>query len=110
MAHDLSDFTAGDTGSKLRISFIDVDKGTLIRPFSGVYNASIIVKPQGGVAAERVVTVLSGADDGYGEYTFLGAELLVGTTQTQVKLTKVSDASVVRELRIKNYTVGAALS
>lgn len=110
MAHDLSDFTAGDTGSKLRISFIDVDKGGLIRPFSGVYNASIIVKPQGGVATERAIAVLSGTDDGSGDYTLLSTDLLVGTLQTQVKITKVSDSTFVKELRIKNYTVGAALS
>lgn len=110
MAHDLSDFTAGDTGSKLRIAFIDVDKGALIRPFSGVFNASILVKPQGASAVERTVSVLSGVDDGYGEYTLLNTDLVVGTLQTQVKITKVADATFVRELRIKNYTVGAALS
>ena len=104
------DFIAGDTGSKIKAAMIDVSTGKRIVPFNGVYNAAIWVKPQGGAASKRNMTNLTGTDDGWAEYQLLASELLEGTTETQVEITKVSDGSIVSELRHVEWEVGPKLS
>jgi hypothetical protein len=110
MAHIDYSFTAGDTGSKIRVRMIHALTGQLLIPFNGVYNAVILVKPEGGVVQTRTMTVLSGTSDGFAEYQFLASELLVGETETQVQITKISDGSIVSELGIKSYKVGPKLT
>lgn len=110
MAHTVYDFTAGDTGSKIRVRMIDALTGALIVPFNGTYNAYICVKPQGGVNAKRTMSLLTGVNDGYAEYQFLSSELLEGTTRTQVEIQKVSDGTIVSELAIHDYKVGPKLA
>lgn len=109
MAHNTYDFTAGDTGSKIRVRMIDALTGALLVPFNGTYNAYIVVKPQGGVSAKRTMTLLTGANDGYAEYTFTSAELAEGTLQTQVEIQRISDGAIVSELGVQKYTVGPKL-
>lgn len=104
------DFTAGDTGSKIKAAMIDVSTGKRIVPFNGTYNAAIWVKPQGLTATKRNMTNLTGTDDGYAEYLLLSSELVEGTLETQVEITKVSDGSIVSELQIKEWEVGPKLS
>jgi hypothetical protein len=104
------DFTAGDTGSKIRVRMINALTGALLVPFNGTYNAYILVKPEGGAMVKRTMSVLSGANDGYAEYQFTAPELTVGTLQTQVEIQKVSDGSIVSELGIQEYSVGPKLA
>ena len=103
------DFTAGDTGSKIKVQILDARTAKLIVPFSGLYTAALYVKPQGGVAVKRNMTVLTGADDGYAEYLLLGTELVEGITETQTEITRVSDSAVFTELKIKEWRVGPSL-
>lgn len=110
MAHLDYTFTAGDTGSKIRVRMIDALTGQLLVPFNGVYNATILVKPEGGTVTPRAMTILSGANDGYAEYQLLASELLVGETETQVQITRISDGTVVSELGIKVHKVGPRLT
>lgn len=110
MAHNTYDFTAGDTGSLIRERMIDALTGGLLVPFNGTYNAYLWVKPEGAVSAtKRTMTVLSGVNDGFAEYGFLGAELLVGETETQVEIQRISDGKIVSELGVKQYRVGPKL-
>ena len=110
MSHNTYDFTAGDTGSKIRVRMIDGLTGALLVPFNGTYNAYVVVKNALGVVNTRTMTLLTGANDGYAEYQFTPSELSVGTLQTQVYVQKVSDGSIVTELGIKEYSVGPKLS
>jgi hypothetical protein len=103
------DFTAGDTGAKLKIAMIDKATGRRIVPFDTIYNAAVWVKPQGLPAVKRNMTNLTSANDGYAEYLLLGAELVEGTLQTQVEITKVSDGSIVSELQVTEWSVGPKL-
>jgi hypothetical protein len=109
MAHLDYAFTEGDTGSKIRVRMIHAMTGQLLAPFNGVYNAAILVKPEGGTVVKRAMTVLSGSSDGFAEYQLLPTELLVGETETQVEITKVSDGTIVSELGIKVHRVGPKL-
>lgn len=110
MAHLDYDFTENDTGSKVRVTFIDKSTGQRLTPFNGVYNASLWVKPNAGAWVERAMSVLSGANDGQAEYQFTSLELTEGSLSTQAQATKISDASIVSELGIKVYKVGPKLS
>ena len=110
MAHNTYDFTAGDTGSKIRVRMIDELTGAILQPFNGLFNAYIKVKPEGGALAVRTMAVLSGANDGYAEYQFLGSELVLGTLQTQVQIQRISDGTVVSQLGIEEHEVGPQLS
>jgi ribosome-interacting GTPase 1 len=110
MAHNTYDFTAGDTGSKIRVRMINALTGGLLVPFSGTYNAYIVVKPEGGGAVKRTMALLTGVNDGYAEYQFTSAELTVGTLQTQVEIQKVSDGTIVSELGVHDYSVGPKLA
>lgn len=110
MSHTTYDFVTGDTGSILRVRFVDAQTGNLIRPFNGVYNASVSVKPQGGISILRNMNVLANEDDGYAEYQLLSTELLEGDLSTQSRITKISDGSFVSEQKIKVYRVGPTLS
>ena len=110
MAHNTYDFTAGDTGSKIRVRMIDALTGGLLVPFNGAYNAYLMVKPQGGAVNRRTMSVLSGANDGYAEYQLQASELTLGTLQTQVEIQKVSDGTIVSELGIHEYSVGPKLA
>jgi len=109
MAHIDYAFTAGDTGSKIRVRMIHSLTGQLLVPFNGVYNAALLVKPEGGSVVKRAMTVLSGTSDGLAEYQMLPSELLVGVTETQVEITRVSDGTIVSELGIKEHKVGPKL-
>jgi hypothetical protein len=110
MAHNVYDFTAGDTGSKIRVRMINALTGGLLVPFNGIYNAYIVVKPEAGVAVKRTMALLTGENDGYAEYQFTAGELVVGELQTQVEIQKVSDGEIVSELGIKTYQVGPKLA
>jgi len=110
MAHNTYDFTAGDTGSKIRVRMIDALTGALLLPFNGTYNAYVVVKNALGTINTRTMALLTGANDGYAEYLFTASELSIGTMQTQVYIQKVSDGSIVSELGIKEYAVGPKLS
>lgn len=110
MAHLDYDFTASDTGSKVRVTFINKSTGQKLVPFNGVYNATLLVKPQGGAVQSRNMSVLSGADDGSAEYQFTANELAVGEMETQAVATRISNGDVVSELGIKVYKVGPRLS
>jgi len=103
------DFTTGDTGSKLKIAMVDKYTGRRIVPFDGIYNAAISVKPEGQNPVVRNMTNLTGVNDGYAEYLLQPTELLEGTLQTQVIITKVSDGSFVSELKITEWSVGPRL-
>lgn len=109
MAHIIYDFTETDSGSKLRVTFIDRTTGKRLVPFNGVYNATLLVKPEGGAVAPRTMAVLSGANDGMAEYQFTSAELAVGELRTQAVITRVSNGDVVTELGIKVFKVGPRL-
>jgi hypothetical protein len=110
MAHLDYDFSALDTGSKVRVAFIDKATGMKLVPFNGVFNATLLVKPQGGAMAPRTMSVLSGADDGSAEYQFTAAELVAGELQTQAVVTRISNGQIVSELGIKVYKIGPKLS
>jgi hypothetical protein len=110
MAHNTYDFTVGDTGSKIRVRMIDALTGALLVPFNGTYNAYILVKPEGGVMTKRTMSLLTGSNDGYAEYTFTTGELVLGTLQTQVEIQRVSDGAIVSELGIHEYKVGPKLA
>ena len=109
MAHIDYSFSQNDTGSKLRVTFIHKSTGQKLVPFNGVYNATLLVKPQGGVVTARAMTVLSGVDDGSAEYQFTSAELAAGELQTQAIATRISNGDVVSELGIKVWQVGPKL-
>jgi len=109
MAHLDYTFTANDTGSKIRVTFINKFTGQLIVPFNGVYNALLLVKPAGGVVVQRNMSVLSGADDGSAEYQFTASELVVGDLQVQARATRVSNGEIFTELAVKIYKVGPVL-
>lgn len=104
------DFTAGDTGSKIQARMIDSATGQLILPFNGIYTAALIVKPAGGTSVSRVMTNLTGTNDGIAEYTLTSAELAEGVLQTQVEITRIADSKVISELRIATWQVGPKLS
>ena len=110
MAHTDYSFTKGDTGSKERVRIIHSLTGQLLVPCNGVYTAYIWVKPQGAASVKRTMTVLSGANDGFADYTLLGAELLEGELQTQVEIERVSNGQIVSELGVKTHKVGPKLS
>ena len=103
------DFIAGDTGSKLKIAMIDKATGRRIVPFDTIYNAAVWVKPEGLNPVKRNMTNLTSANDGYAEYLLLASELVEGTLQTQVEITKVSDGSFVSELQVTEWQVGPKL-
>ncbi len=107
--HQIYDFTASDTGAKIRVGFINGSTGKRLVPFSGVYNADLRVKAQDADTFTRAMTVLSGDDDGFAEYQFLPGELVEGQTEIQAVITKVSDATFVSELGTKLYRVGPQL-
>lgn len=109
MGHIKYDFTAGDTGSKIRVALHDSRARGLIVPFDGVYNAAIWVKPAGGSAVRRAMTNLTGANDGYAEYQFTASELVEGTLTTQVEITKVADGTIVSQLDQAYFKVGPKL-
>lgn len=109
MAHLDYSFSQNDTGSKLRVTFIHKATGLKLTPFNGVYNATVLVKPAGGVVTARAMSVLSGADDGSAEYQFTSAELAAGDLQTQALATRISNGDVVSELGIKTWKVGPKL-
>lgn len=110
MAHNTYDFTAGDTGSKIRVRMIDALTGGLLVPFNGTYNAYVVVKNALGAINTRTMALLTGANDGYAEYQFTPSELSVGVMQTQVYIQKVSDGTIVSELGIHEYNVGPKLA
>ena len=110
MAHINYSFTAGDTGSKVRVRLIHSLTGQLLVPFNGVYNAYIWVKPQGLTSTRRTMNILSGVNDGFAEYTILSTELVEGELQTQVEIMRISDGAVVSELGVKVHKVGPKLS
>lgn len=103
------DFTAGDTGSKIRVEFINAATGRKLVPFSGLYTASIWVKPFGGSATKRTMTVLTGSDDGFAEYQFLGTDLVVGDLTVQAEAALTADATIISQLGITTYHVGPKL-
>lgn len=109
MAHIDYAFSQNDTGSKLRVSFINRTTGQKLVPFNGVYNATLLVKPFGGVVAPRTMSVLAGVDDGAAEYQFTSAELAAGDLQTQAVVTRISNGDIVSELGIKVWKVGPKL-
>lgn len=106
MAHLDYDFTEGDTGSKIRVTFIQKSTGQKLVPFNGVYNAILLVKPAGGVMQARNMSVLSGADDGSAEYQFVSSELPEGDLEVQARATRISDGMFVTELGVKSFKVG----
>lgn len=111
MSHLIYGFTAGDTGSKVRERMVDALTGNILLPFNGVYNAYLWVKPEGAAnSVKRVMTVLSGSDDGFADYGFLGSELLVGETSTQVEIERISDGKTISELGVKVYKIGPKLT
>lgn len=110
MGHITYDFTAGDTGSKLRVTFIDKAGGRKILPFNGVYNADLLVKPaDSAVAVRRAMTVLSDDKDGEAEYQFTGSELAEGDLVTQAEVIVISSGEIVSELGTKVFKVGPKL-
>jgi hypothetical protein len=109
MSHNIYDFTATDTGSKLRVTFVNKSTGQKLVPFNGVYNATLLVKPEGGSVVPRNMAVLSGVNDGMSEYQFTGSELALGDLQTQAVVTRISNGDVVSELGIKTFKVGPRL-
>lgn len=103
------DFTAGDTGSVLRISV--TDRYTKARiPMSGVYTALLLFKAAGGTLQSRAMTILTGADDGRAEYQFQTGELTVGELEAQVELTHTASGKKISELGIRRYQVGPKLT
>lgn len=109
MAHLDYDFSEFDTGSKLRVTFISKTTGQKLVPFNGVYNATLLVKPAGGVVTARAMSVLSGVDDGSAEYQFTAGETLEGDLQTQAIATRISNGDIVSELGVKVWKVGPKL-
>ena len=109
MAHLTYDFTAGDTGSKIRVRIVNSATGGLLVPFNGVYAATIMVKSSLGNPNLRAMTNLTGADDGQAEYQFTPTELAEGDLETQVRVTRISDSVVISELGIKVHKVGPRL-
>lgn len=105
----LYDFTAGDTGSKIRVEFVNAATGRKLVPFSGVYHASLWVKPFGGNPTKRTMTVLTGALDGFAEYQFLESELVEGDLKVQAETELIADSTVVSQLGITTYHVGPKL-
>jgi len=103
------DFTAGDTGSVLRVTMRDKYTKALL-PLSGLYTANILFKMEGGALVSRAMTILSGANDGKAEYQFTTGELTAGTMEAQIEITETASGKKISGLGIRTYEVGIKLS
>jgi len=103
------DFTAGDTGSVLRITVYDRYTKSIVA-LDGIYTVNLLFKPEGGALLVRAMTVLTGADNGKAEYQFQSGELTVGTMEAQIEITEIATGKKISEVGIRTYEVGPKLS
>lgn len=111
MAKDIIsyDFTAGDTGSVLRITVRDKYTKSVI-PLNTIYTVNLLFKMEGGMLVSRAMTVLTGADDGKAEYQFSTGELTAGTMQAQIEVTEIASGKKISGLGIQTFEVGPKLT
>lgn len=103
------DFTAGDTGSVLRITVRDkYTKGIIA--LNTVYTVNLLFKMAGGTLLTRSMTVLTGTNDGKAEYQFQSGELTVGTMEAQIEITEIASGKKISGLGIQTFEVGPKLA